>query len=199
MVWHHAASTGIALVSAPQVHNFISFFFSHSLSFYFILTSILKLSFLVTYLMTIALFSAVIICCITVAQGWCLPVTLTVYTKTKTDPSHIPSLLPVTYCVLCFFYTSVLWFSHLFNLVIHNNKFMFILFIFVINFILWFISFWWTDVCTDIDEDYDPMAGYEPAGLSHQSGKHVIFYLISFKKCASHYLFQRSYVTMICM
>ena len=119
MVWHHAASTGIALVSAPQVHNFISFFFSHSLSFYFILTSILKLSFLVTYLMTIALFSAVIICCITVAQGWCLPVTLTVYTKTKTDPSHIPSLLPVTYCVLCFFYTSVLWFSHLFNLVIH--------------------------------------------------------------------------------
>ena len=30
----------------------------------------------------------------------------------------------------------------------------------------------------DIDEDYDPMAGYEPAGLSHQSGRHVIFLLL---------------------
>lgn len=36
------------------------------------------------------------------------------------------------------------------------------------------------NVRTDIDEDYDPMAGYEPAGLSHQSGEHVIFYLINF-------------------
>ena len=30
---------------------------------------------------------------------------------------------------------------------------------------------------TDIDEDYDPMAGYEPAGLSHQSGKAMAFLL----------------------
>jgi hypothetical protein len=39
------------------------------------------------------------------------------------------------------------------------------------------------NVYTDIDEDYDPMAGYEPAGLSHQSGKHVISYLINSKIC----------------